>query len=116
MSRIDQVLPDGVEALTGAQLTAEQNDLIEGDFLGFLRSFLLVFAGVALVVATLSIYNTFFDPGGPADPGVGAVAGPRGVAGPGAGGRWRSRRCWSASSPRRSASRSAWAWRPGCWP
>ena len=37
----------------------EQNDLIEGDFLGFLRSFLLVFAGVALVVATFGIYNTF---------------------------------------------------------
>jgi putative ABC transport system permease protein len=59
VSRIDRVLPDGAEALTGAALTAEQEDDIQGDFLGFFKSFLLVFAGVALVVATFSIYNTF---------------------------------------------------------
>jgi putative ABC transport system permease protein len=57
--RLGTVLPDGVESLTGAELTAEMEDAIEADFLGFVKQFLLVFAGVALVVATFSIYNTF---------------------------------------------------------
>jgi putative ABC transport system permease protein len=56
---IDAVLPRGVEALTGAELTAEMEDAIQADFLGFFETFLLVFAGIALVVATFSIYNTF---------------------------------------------------------
>ncbi len=59
VDRLAPVLTDGAEALTGAQLTAEQEDEIEGDVLGFFESFLLVFAGIALVVATFSIYNTF---------------------------------------------------------
>jgi len=59
IDRLTPTLPDGAEALTGAQLTAEQEDEIEGDFLGFFEAFLLVFAGIALVVATFSIYNTF---------------------------------------------------------
>ena len=59
VSRIDAVLPDGVESLTGAELNAEMEDGIQEDFLGFFENFLLVFAGVALVVATFSIYNTF---------------------------------------------------------
>jgi putative ABC transport system permease protein len=59
IDRLAPTLPDGAEALTGAQLTAEQEDEIEGDFLGFFEAFLLVFAGIALVVATFSIYNTF---------------------------------------------------------
>src|SRR5918995_5303743 len=59
VDRLAPALPDGAEALTGAQLTAEQEDEIEGDFLGFFEAFLLVFAGIALVVATFSIYNTF---------------------------------------------------------
>ena len=59
MRRIDAVLPDGVESLTGAELTAEMEDDIQDDFLGFFETFLLVFAGIALVVATFSIYNTF---------------------------------------------------------
>jgi putative ABC transport system permease protein len=59
VQRLDPVLPDGSEALTGAELTAEQQDAIESDFVGFFETFLLVFAGVALVVATFSIYNTF---------------------------------------------------------
>ena len=57
--RIDAVLPDGVESLTGAELTSEMEDDIKADFLGFFETFLLVFAGIALVVATFSIYNTF---------------------------------------------------------
>jgi putative ABC transport system permease protein len=59
VSRIDKVLPDGVESLTGAQLTQEMNDGIQDDFLRFFERTLLVFAGVSLVVATFSIYNTF---------------------------------------------------------
>jgi putative ABC transport system permease protein len=59
VDRLDPVLPDGVESLTGAQLTAEMEDDIQGDFLGFFSQALLVFAGVSLVVATFSIYNTF---------------------------------------------------------
>ncbi len=59
VQRIDAVLPDGVESLTGAELTAEMEDGIKDDFLGFFETFLLVFAGIALVVATFSIYNTF---------------------------------------------------------
>ena len=57
--RIEPSLPDGVEVLTGAELTAEQQDAIESDFLGFFENLLLAFAGIALVVATFSIYNTF---------------------------------------------------------
>jgi putative ABC transport system permease protein len=53
------VLPDGVEAITGEELTDENNQDINDDFLGFFEAFLLVFAGVALLVATFSIYNTF---------------------------------------------------------
>ena len=56
---IDEVLPDGVEAITGNDLTDENNEDINQDFLGFFETFLLVFAGIALLVATFSIYNTF---------------------------------------------------------
>jgi putative ABC transport system permease protein len=59
VSRIERVLPDGIESLTGAQLTQEMNDGIQDDFLRFFERTLLVFAGVSLVVATFSIYNTF---------------------------------------------------------
>ena len=47
------------EAITGAQLAVEQQKDIQGDFLGIVKNFLLAFAGVALVVATFSIANTF---------------------------------------------------------
>ncbi len=59
VSRIDRVLPAEVESLTGAQLTAEMEEGIQDDFLRFFEQTLLVFAGVSLVVATFSIYNTF---------------------------------------------------------
>ncbi|MCB0972330.1 MAG: FtsX-like permease family protein, partial [Acidimicrobiales bacterium] len=52
-------LGDGAEAITGAELTDEQRAAIEGDFLGFVKIFLVAFAGIALVVATFSIHNTF---------------------------------------------------------
>jgi putative ABC transport system permease protein len=57
--RVRRALPDGTEVLTGAALTEEQQADIESDFLGFFEAMLLVFAGIALVVATFSIYNTF---------------------------------------------------------
>jgi putative ABC transport system permease protein len=59
VDRLTPALPDDAEALTGAALTDEQQSELESDFLGFFKSFLLVFAGIALVVATFSIYNTF---------------------------------------------------------
>jgi putative ABC transport system permease protein len=59
VDRIEPLLPADVEALTGAALTAEQEDEIQSDFLGFFSTALVVFAGIALVVASFSIYNTF---------------------------------------------------------
>ncbi len=56
---IGAVMPNDVEVITGTELVAEANDQINADFLGFLRTFLIVFAGVALLVATFSINNTF---------------------------------------------------------
>ena len=59
VSRIEPLLPAGAEALTGTELTAEMEDEIQADFLGFFEKALLTFAGISLVVATFSIYNTF---------------------------------------------------------
>jgi putative ABC transport system permease protein len=59
VSRIDRALPHGVEAITGTQLVKENTTDINKTFLDLLTTFLLVFAGVALLVATFSIYNTF---------------------------------------------------------
>jgi putative ABC transport system permease protein len=58
-SRIRAELPDGIEAITGEELTRENVSDLNADFLGFFTTFLLVFSGVALLVATFSIYNTF---------------------------------------------------------
>lgn len=59
MRRVDDVLPEGTEAITGSDLAGERSDGISATFLNMLRTFLVVFAGIALVVATLSIANTF---------------------------------------------------------
>jgi putative ABC transport system permease protein len=56
-SRIADALPSGVEAITGSQLTDEQLDALT--FLDIIRAFLIVFAGIALVVAALTINNAF---------------------------------------------------------
>jgi putative ABC transport system permease protein len=56
---IAEMLPAEAEALTGDQLTAELVAAADRDFVGFIRIFLLAFAAIALLVATLSIYNTF---------------------------------------------------------
>jgi putative ABC transport system permease protein len=47
-----------VEVRTGAQEAAQQTDDLEQNF-GFLRTILLVFAGIALFVGAFVIYNTF---------------------------------------------------------
>lgn len=56
---VGAVVPTGVEVITGDELSAEQLQGIEDDFLSILRTMLLVFAGVALLVASFSIHNTF---------------------------------------------------------
>ncbi|MGH9224680.1 MAG: ABC transporter permease, partial [Acidimicrobiales bacterium] len=60
-ARVQAALPaDGsLEAITGAELTRENVDDLAADFLSFFKTFLLVFSGIALLVATFSIYNTF---------------------------------------------------------
>jgi putative ABC transport system permease protein len=57
--RISAVLPPSAEAITGADLADEFAQSIEDNFLSLFERFLLVFAGVALLVAGFSIYNTF---------------------------------------------------------
>ena len=57
--RIAPVVGAGNEALTGERAADEAVDGINEDFLGFLTTFLVVFAGIAVFVATFSIYNTF---------------------------------------------------------
>jgi putative ABC transport system permease protein len=56
--RIRAVLPRTVEVRTGAQEAASETSELESN-LGFLRTFLLVFAYVALVVGAFIIFNTF---------------------------------------------------------
>ncbi len=51
-------LPDTFTVRTGAQEAQHQTENLESD-LGFLRTFLLVFAYVALVVGAFIIFNTF---------------------------------------------------------
>lgn len=55
---IADVLPDGVEAITGDELTDEAQQ-IGRDFISIMRPALLAFALIALLVGTFSIYNTF---------------------------------------------------------
>lgn len=52
-------LPKGVEAITGQESAQENTDMISGRFLGVFTTLLLVFSGIALLVATFSIHNTF---------------------------------------------------------
>jgi putative ABC transport system permease protein len=56
--RIRAVLPATVTVRTGAQEAANQTANLEEE-LGFLRTFLLIFAYVALVVGAFIIFNTF---------------------------------------------------------
>src|SRR5215213_6397194 len=56
---VQPTLPAGLEAVTGSTLTAEDDADIAADFLDFFQTFLLMFAGVALLVSTFTIHNTF---------------------------------------------------------
>jgi putative ABC transport system permease protein len=58
-ARLAVVAPPDTEVITGEALTDEQLADLGADFLDFFRAFLLVFTGIALVVAAFSIYNTF---------------------------------------------------------
>jgi putative ABC transport system permease protein len=56
--RVQAVLPSGVEALTGDQVAADGTAAVK-DALGVFTTVLLVFAGVALLVGSFVIWNTF---------------------------------------------------------
>src|SRR5690606_27669240 len=55
---VAEVIPEGTEAVTGDEVAQESKDLFD-QLLGFLNTFLLVFAAIALVVGTFLIVNTF---------------------------------------------------------
>ncbi len=56
--RVAAVLPAGAEAITGQQRSDEDTADIR-EALGFISTFLLVFAGISLVVGSFIIVNTF---------------------------------------------------------
>lgn len=56
---VGSVLPSSARAITGTELTREQRAEVDATFGGAVKVFLLAFAGVAVVVATFSIANTF---------------------------------------------------------
>ncbi|MEX0667176.1 MAG: FtsX-like permease family protein, partial [Acidimicrobiia bacterium] len=58
IQRLGPLLPEGVEAVS-AQSAAEEQLATFKDALGFLNTFLLVFAGVTVFVAAFLIQNTF---------------------------------------------------------
>ncbi len=57
--RTAPLLGPGHEVITGTELSTEQLAELEADFIGFFQTMLLAFAGVGMVVATLTIHNTF---------------------------------------------------------
>jgi len=59
VAAIRAALPDGVEAISGRQATRDQIATVDDGFLRFFKAFLDIFAGIALLVAALSIHNTF---------------------------------------------------------
>lgn len=58
VDRIEPVLPDGVEVITADAAAQEAKDLI-GSFVGTIRTFLTIFALIALAAGSFLIYNTF---------------------------------------------------------
>jgi putative ABC transport system permease protein len=56
--RIAEVLPDGHEAITGQELTEENQDALQ-EFVNIFKTIMLVFALIAMFVGSFIIYNTF---------------------------------------------------------
>ena len=56
--RVADVLPDGYEAVTGDKAADESASELK-QAIGFIQTFLLIFAGIALVVGAFLIVNTF---------------------------------------------------------
>ncbi len=57
-ANLTAALPDSVQVETGTENVQSQRDDV-GEFIGFLKTALLIFAGVALFVAAFLIFNTF---------------------------------------------------------
>jgi putative ABC transport system permease protein len=57
-ARLSAVLPEGVEAVTGAAVTQENQDFSR-EAMSFFTYFMNFFAGVALLVGAFMIFNTF---------------------------------------------------------
>jgi putative ABC transport system permease protein len=57
-ARLAQVVPDGVDVITGDDLVAEEQAALADD-MAFFNTFLLVFAVIALFVGSFIIYNSF---------------------------------------------------------
>src|SRR5215831_18067051 len=58
VSNLSAVLPHGLESITGAALTKEMQDTFQ-QMLSIFNTFMLTFAGIALVVGAFMIFNTF---------------------------------------------------------
>lgn len=58
VDRIEPALPEGTEAITAEEAAQEAQDAI-GSFVGTIRTFLTVFALIALAAGSFLIYNTF---------------------------------------------------------
>ena len=56
--RLDAVVPDGTEAVTGDTVAQENSDAIAED-LKFVGILFMIFAGIALFVGSFIIWNTF---------------------------------------------------------
>jgi putative ABC transport system permease protein len=59
VERIAEVVPSGVEVVTGATVTDENQDAMR-EGLSFFSWFMRIFAGVSLLVGAFIIFNTFF--------------------------------------------------------
>ena len=57
-ARLRAVLPKGTEAITGKAITKETQNAVR-DVMSIVTTFMLVFAGVSLLVAAFMIFNTF---------------------------------------------------------
>ena len=108
-----KVLPQDVVARTGDELVKKNKAQLD-EILGFLNTFLLVFAGRLAGGRHVPDRQHLLDPGRAAQPRARAAAGARRLAPPGEPSRCSSRRSRSASSARRSGSASATCSPAGC--